>query len=152
MGQGLPENAQRVLIKAKIRAGCILHIFCDFVTPPHNKFVVVVHYDYDEALVLVFLVNSHIHPLVAHNPALRASQIDLRRAEYAFLDHDSYLNCSQVFDDFDIEEVVTHLVSHPNDFKGRLSANEIQEVMQAVAASVTLSEYDKNVILNSLSN
>jgi hypothetical protein len=43
-------------------------------------------------------------------------------------------------------------VSHPNDFKGRLSANEIQEVMQAVAASVTLSEYDKNVILNSLSN
>lgn len=150
MGATLSENAQRALIKARIKAGCIFHIFCDFITPPHNKFVIVVHIDYDEDLLLVFLVNSRIHPFIENNPTLKACQVSLKQITYPFLDHDSHADCSKVFDDIGIEEVVTHILNNRGDIKGDLSEDTVQEIIQAVAIATTITEDDKGLIINSL--
>jgi len=112
--------------------------------------VIVVHVDYDVGLMLVFLINSRIHPLIENNPTLKACQISLKKSKYPFLDHDSYLNCCEVFDSLDIDTAIDHLLRYPKDFKGQLLEEESLEVIQAVNTARTISEYDKSLIIESL--
>ena len=77
----LSRDAQRELIKAKISAGCILYLHCDFITNPAYKFLVVVAIDYDYEILLAFLINSRIHPFIMGKPDLlppTRSEITLR--------------------------------------------------------------------------
>lgn len=148
----LPERAKRTLIKAKIKPGSILHLFCDFIINPDNKFVVVAHIDLDDDFLLVFLINSNIPAFIANDPIRAACQIDLLRSKYKFLDHDSYLNCDKLFDSLDIETVVDHLLKRQRDYKGRLKKGEVIEVLQAVKLTPTISDYDKDLIIKSMGN
>jgi len=150
VGQALPEKAQRALLKAKIKPGCILHTFCDFIADPKSKFVVVVHIDYDEDLMLVFIVNSRVHPLIERDPMLKACQVKLEKATYTFFDHDSYLNCAEVYDPPEIDKIIDHLLVYPQDIRGSLIEKDLLEVIQAVNSATTITEYDKNLIIKSL--
>jgi hypothetical protein len=150
VGWGLPEQAQRELIKLKLKPGCLIHLFCDFTSPPKNKFVVLVHVDYEEDLLLCFIVNSEISSFIRNNPVLSRSQVDLKQTDYKFFIQDSHLDCSSVIDDFKIDAVIDHLIQMPNDYKCVLTENDIFEIIQVVNSSETISDYDKNLIINSL--
>ena len=150
MGLALSKEAQRQLIKSQLKAGCLLHIFCDFTRPPKNKFIVIVHIDFKENLLLCFLVNSEKNSFIESKPELKNSQVELNKNGYSFLTCDSYLNCSEVIDDIDIDEVVDHLMKKPKDNKCILLDNEILEIIQIVKCSTTITDYDKKIIINSL--
>lgn len=138
-------------MRAKLKAGSILYLHVNFTTPPKLKYVVVVHVDGDDHLLLVFLINSIIHPLVERNPYRRACQKPIRKSDYSFLLNEvSYLNCDQLFDDLDYDETIDFLVAHPDNHLGYLLDSEINEVIQAVNAAQTIAEYDKNLIITSL--
>ena len=150
VGQVLPDEAQRALLKAKIKPGCILHTFCGFINNPKNKFVVVAHIDFAEDLILAFIINSRVHPLIEKDPALKTCQVKLEKATYAFLSHDSYLNCAEVCDSLEIDDITTHLLTSPTDIRGCLSEKDLLEVIQVVHSAKTITEYDKNLIIKSL--
>jgi hypothetical protein len=152
MPQLLPGQAQRALLRAKIKSGSIIHLFCNFITVPHNKFVVVIYIDNTDDLILVFFINSEIYPLTAKNPSLMSCQVDLLKSRYLFLDHDSHIDCTNVIDSFSIDEVINHLLQKPDDYKGELLENEISEIVQAVHLAPTISEYDKSLIIDSFEN
>jgi hypothetical protein len=146
----LPEKAQRILLRAKIKPGSIIHLFCNFINPPHNKFVVVTHIDHHEDELLVFFINSAISPFMAKDPNLVACQISLTKIRYPFLDHDSFLNCSKVIDSIDIDTIIDHLLKTPKDLKGVLLKEESSKVVQAVSIAQTISEYDRELIIKSI--
>jgi hypothetical protein len=150
LGRSLSEESQRALIKAKIRPGCILHTFCDFIENPKNKFFVVAHVDFKDELLLIFIINSRIPRFIENNPDLKAGQICLKSLTYPYLDHDSYLNCVELHDELDIDTLVDHLLKTPSDFKGYLSSDDILATISAVGNARTISEYDKALIVKSL--
>jgi len=90
------DAAKRDRSRASIGPGCILRVFCDFIENPKLKFVVVLHVNNDEGLILVFIVNSEIPPFIEHDAHLRAGQILLEQNVYKFFTHDSFLNCTEV--------------------------------------------------------
>ncbi len=77
MGNSLSIASQRALIRAKLKPGSIIHIFCDFTKPPKDKFCVIVHTDYEEGLLLFFLVNSEIAKFIQNEKRLLICQIIL---------------------------------------------------------------------------
>lgn len=149
-GRSLSEQAQRALIKAKIKPGCILRMFCDFISNPKMKFFVVVHVDLSDMLLLIFIINSKIPHFIENNPELKSGQISLKSSVYTFLEHDSVLNCVELLDGLEMDALVDHLLLTPSDYKGELSRDDVLAVISAVGDTRTISDYDKGLIINSL--
>ncbi len=146
----LPGESKKALQKLKIVPGAIVHIFCPYIVNPHEKFVVLVHVDCEDDLVLVFLINSEIHPLIKYNPDKSVCQVEMPVATYSFLDHDSFLDCSEVQEEFGYEELAAHLSGKPEDHKGSLGKDELHKVLQVVKGAKTIPDADKELIINSL--
>jgi hypothetical protein len=145
----LSDESRKSLQKLKIIPGAIVHIYCPYIINPHEKFVVIVHVDIEDDLVLGFFINSEINQLVVSNPDKLKCQIELSEQDYSFLDHDSYLDCSEVQDESGYEEMALHLASKPSDHKGMLDQRDIQKVLEKVREAKTISDYDKSLIADS---
>ena len=80
-------------------------------------------------------------------------QLVLKQEDYSFFSKPvSHLNCAELHDDLDVEFVIDHLLSIPEDYKGMLLDKEIEEIIQIVNETKTIGDYDKNLIFNSLGN
>ena len=137
-------------IKAQLKPGTILHLYCDFIENPKDKFVVVVHVDHEDDLLIVFLVNSKISKLIENDPHLKAGQISMKKSVYTFLDHDSHLNCTEVKYGLDMNYAIDHLLKTPNDYKGDLLDEEKQQIIAFVRISQTITDVDRTLIMKSL--
>jgi hypothetical protein len=146
------EGTKRALIKAKITAGNVFHVFCNFITPPDFKYVVVLYKSDEDDFLLISLINSEINQFIEKDPALKTCQVKLLASNYTFLRHDSYLNCAKVFYQIDVEDIVDHLLVRPQDHKGCIIDGDKLEIIQAIIGAKTLSEIDKNCIVESLGN
>ena len=78
---------------------------CSHTHPPKDKFVVIVC---RESRCLGFLINSEINQFTAKKPHLFQCQVSLKKADYHFLFHDSYLDCARLYP-FDDGELVVGL-------------------------------------------
>ena len=96
-GDFFPEKERADLAEQHLTPGEVLYLFCDFTTPPKEKYFIVASHT---GRPLLFIINSEIHPYVAKRPHLNQCQVQLSVQEYDFLDHDSFANCSKVIDDF----------------------------------------------------
>ncbi|MBW8009961.1 MAG: hypothetical protein FVQ83_01790 [Chloroflexi bacterium] len=139
------------LQQAYIVPGAIVHFFCRHIRNPKNKFVVIVHIDVNDDLVLGFFINSEIYPKISSNPARMACQVELLvKPNYAFLANDSYLDCSEIQEQFGYAELVDHLAQNPNDYICQLEEEEVIDLLQAVHGAKTIMPYDKDLIFKSL--
>lgn len=92
------------------------------------KYVVVVGISTDYALVGSLLVNSKINTIFKNTEGLQNSQVPLKKDDYSFLKHDSYLDCSSIL--------------RPNIVKVLANAQEISE----------LTAEDKSIVKQLLSD
>lgn len=145
----LSGNSKAALQKAKIKPGSIVHFYCHYISNPKNKFLVVVHVDPKEDLVLGFFINSEIHPFLKSNPDLLICQFQMKKAKYGFLINDSFLDCSDLQDQIGLEELAAHLTEVEDDYKGEVAEEDLVEIIQLVNSAKTISEYDKDLIMNS---
>ena len=147
----MPGDYRRELLKAKIQPGCIIHIPCDFIVNPHSKFILICHIDNSNGDVLLFLINSNIHILLANDPRFAKCQVELKNdPPYDFLDHTSYIDCTEVFYDFNIDDIVEHLLVHTEDYKIKISDGILERVIEAVHFAPSVTQIDKDLIIASL--
>jgi len=143
----------RKLIRAKIKPGCIIKIFCDFINNPKYKYCVIVHTDFEDEILLFFLVNSNIPNFIKQRPDLYCCQLTLTKKDYPFFtNEDSYLNCAELFDKLTVDQVIDHLSHVPNDFIGNLNDTEIKSIIEIVHKARTISSDDRELIIASLDN
>jgi len=90
-------------------------LVCDFTKPPKEKFIVLAAPD-DPPLLLV--VNSSIPPFISAKPHLAMCQVALVASDHAFLDHDSFVNCSEVIDSMSSSNLLDQLVADPARIRG----------------------------------
>jgi hypothetical protein len=63
-----------------------------------NKYFAVIGQNQDKGLVGSLLVNSDVNTNIINTKELLDCQFPLQKDEYAFLDYDSYLDCSELFE------------------------------------------------------
>ena len=120
---------------------------CDFTKPPKEKFIVLAAPD-DPPLLLV--VNSSIPPFISAKPHLAMCQVALVASDHAFLDHDSFVNCSEVIDSMSSSNLLDQLVADPARIRGEVSAPARSRIVEAVRKARTISPLHKGRILAAL--
>ena len=116
---------------------CIYHVkHCSHTRPaPKNKFVVIVCRDLK---CMGFLINSEIHPFILKKPELLKSQVKIRASNYNFLDHDSYIDCVELYE-FDDAELL--------DWRAPVNIVTKAEIKKVVGDSDAIVPYHQKLIL-----
>ena len=148
LGNNFPESRRREWAQNQLTPGRVLYLFCEFTTPPKEKYLAIVC---RKPRPLLFLVNSLVSSLVEKNSDLRKCQVSLSARDYDFLRHDSFLNCSEVIDSLQVDEIVDQLVADATRIKGSLNEITIQEITQVVGDARTIIPIHKKLIERALS-
>lgn len=115
---------------------CFYYInYCHQARPtPKPKFVAIVCIDNE---YMVFFIDSRIHIYIRNKPQLMACQVLIKQADYRFLSHDSYIDCSDLieFNSFDLVD--------PRD---SISSKTKKAIQRAVSNAKTISTYYKRLI------
>lgn len=100
---------------------------------------------------LYFVINSEINPYIQQRERLLEQQVLISKTE---LDNrlykDSYLDCSQVLDNFTHQQVCDLIEADRNCYMGRVSDAVISETVRVVKNSMTIRPAEKHLILLAL--
>lgn len=142
-----PPSLAAVSVDSHLKAGAVLRLFCDFTTPPKFKYVMVASIE----PLQVFIINSAIHAYIKSSPTLLADQVDIPQADHSFLAHDSFLNCIQAHQAFDISHVREAMREQFSEiYQGKLQPYLLRNVVEVVENSVNLSRITKNRIIQAI--
>ena len=147
LGDFFPKEEKERYIKRHLQSGQIVYLFCNFTTPPKEKYLVLAGAGNEP---LLFIINSEIHPFIDNNPELRMQQLNVKKSDYDFFDHDSFVNCSKVIESFSKSEIERQLDADVGKIKGKLNRKDIKKIIRIVQNSRTISKHNKNRIINSL--
>lgn len=141
-----PEQKKQFVLKA-LNPGSILHLFCEFITPPKHKFLVLGSV---EPAPILFAINSKVSPYIVARQHLAQCQVMLYQSDHSFLKYDSFLDCTTAIRDFSLDDLLAQVVANFSNIKSRLTEADRAAVMKAVSRSMTLEERVKKVVLQSL--
>jgi hypothetical protein len=101
--------------------------------------------------LLFFVINSNIHKYIEIRPELKKCQVIIPEADYDFLDHDSFIDCSNVIDSIDGLEIINQIGKDLSRLKGELNKATKILIIAAVQTAKTVSPYHKKLIIGALS-
>ena len=100
----------------------------------HKKFLIIGGVAADRILVCTVMINSQINQYIMKRPKLLACQVELKVADYVFLEHDSYANCAQP-----IKAKLELFMVDDLKYCGLLKESDLQQVQQQIIASGALT-------------
>jgi len=134
-------------IRENILPWQIIRLYCQFTTPPKNKYFLIVQI---EPQPLLFMVNSRIHPYVRSRAYLNQCQALLKANQNLFLTHDSYVDCREVCRNFSLNDIATQVEADMRRIKGFISTESQEQVIAAIKISPVLEQKYKNEIVSNL--
>jgi DNA-directed RNA polymerase subunit L len=102
-----------------------------------DKYVVVIGISTDYALVGSLLINSKINTTFKNTKDLQNCQLPLKKADYFFLKHDSYLDCSSI-----LRPMLTKVLANAEDVS-ELTTEDKSIVKQLLSDSTSITPKDK---------
>jgi hypothetical protein len=117
-------------VRERWKAGIVVKLHCDFTDPPKPKRMLIVAANRERPLL--FIINSEPTEFAKANKRLIAQHLLLEKATENFLDHDSYLDCSTAYDNFDKIEIEDALVKDTTLILGDLSAAAAEKVLDII--------------------
>jgi len=120
------------IIDNKIQIGSIVSINCDGID--HPKWNIILDIMDDKCLIASVFINSEINFFHINSPELVALQYPIKKIDFPFLDHDSYIDCSNLFEKHYKEYKVT-LINNAIRKIGELSEPEIESIYEFVRKS-----------------
>jgi len=139
----LPREKRRLILDKQLKSGQILHLYCSFTNPPKNKFLLLL--GSNSPNFSFFVINSAINNFILHNNHLLECQVLIDKRNHPFLDHDSYLDCSKIYQ-IAIDSVKDQLVADSNPIKMSIRADIKRSILDAVRKSKTLTPKEKKDI------
>lgn len=128
--------------------GAVLELHVPVIANPKYKFCVFVAVDDPP---LYFLINSEISPYIAERQHLFEQQVTVPSVELdGRLKWESYLDCSQPYDNFSYQELCNAINANPGCFMGRVSDGLKLAIVAVVEASLTLRPMEKWAIQEGL--
>jgi len=145
LGDMFPKGFENAFAaNRELKVSDVLYLHCDFTTPPKNKYLLVCCCD----PLLVLLINSEISEFIQARPHLLQSQVDVAQADHNFLEWDSFINCIEAHQAFNLEVVKEQITQdYRETLRGEIAEYCMREVYRAVSASQTMARRHKASIL-----
>jgi hypothetical protein len=116
----------------------VYYLFCHHTKPvPKYKYITVAYAE--DSQYIGFLINSQVNKFVRNRSYLMPCEVLIPISEHNFLSYDSYVDCRDAFY-FDDSEL--------SDFRGYLSKNTQQAVLNAIRVCPVLSRRIKKLVLS----
>ena len=137
LGDLFPDELKGQNAENNLRIGSVLRYFNTDTRPPKVKRIVVVGFNEGKILFAYVFINTEINPNIFSSPRMRDLHLAFEASGREYLDHDSYVDCSQIKqEDSDaIKELMTQ------DFSvhiGDLSGNDIEKVVEKLKNAPTI--------------
>lgn len=145
-----PEELRRFYIKEKIKPGVILNYYCDFISDPHNKFIVLVCID---PQIFGFFINSFQNDYHNLLDAYFKAKIPMHKNKYTFLDHGSFLDCSEFVKDITMDGIIRQVMDckdNEEKIKGNVDTETIRGIIKRLNESEILEPIFIKYALNSI--
>lgn len=147
-GDKLPDALRKAAIDRILSAGSVVKVTANFTNPPKLKRFVILC---EQPEVLAFVINSEIGPFIKNRPHLLRCQVTITKAEYDFLDHDSYINCGEVITEKNIGDIRDKLDADIDaEFHGRLNQDTIDQIIAATKYAAAIIPAHKKAIIDAL--
>lgn len=148
LGDLFPKGFENAFaVNRELKVGDVLYLYCDFTNSPKFKYLVVCCCN----PLLVLVINSEINDFIRLRDSLLACQVDIPQADHAFLDWDSYINCVEAQEAFDLEVVKEQLTQNYREvLRGEIADYSMREVYLAVERSEIMLKKHKKLILAAL--
>jgi hypothetical protein len=128
IGDFFPDELKEQLADNNFKIGAVLKYHIDSITPPKPKRLIIVGFDDQKVALATVFINTEINPNVFPTQALRDLNLEFDTINRDYLDHKSYVNCSQIFEQ-DVESVKGLLITDPDVHIGELNSKDLTEVL-----------------------
>ena len=142
LGSCFPDYLRENFSARQITPGSVLRIYASSTTPPKIKRIVILAITDDNICVGYLFVNSEINPNCFPTPELRRLHLPLQTVGRTYLDHDSYLDCSDV-KEIPFNELKEILSNDPQKHIGKLSDSDFKQATELVKSALTISKKQK---------
>lgn len=147
LARSFPPEERLESFNRQFVSGVVIRLFCDFTRPPKEKRLLIIN---TSSRPHFFVINSEINEFKQDRRRLLEQQVLLEAAEYEYLDHDSYVDCSRVWDEFMFDEIKQALISDPGRILGHINSRSAGTIMTVVDDSSTLEPRQKELVISTL--
>ncbi|MDP2303308.1 MAG: hypothetical protein Q8N03_12885 [Ignavibacteria bacterium] len=149
LGDNFPPALKEQQINNSISSGKVLKLFCPFTKPPKEKYLLLISIN---PTVCVFIINSEINLFVQSKYDLQEAQVLIKKNDYNFLDHDSYIACNEVIEYFSLEEIKKQLSQDISRIKGKITPSTRNHILISTNNCRALSKIEKRKIVESMNS
>ncbi len=133
LGKSFPEEYRKKFCQEHLVPGAVLRFQSIHTTPPKIKRCVVIALN-DESVSIALIYFNTQKP---SSPYLHTSQLLLAGEGREYLDHDSYLDCAQLYEEA-LEKIRSMMISDMGIFLGQMSEVDFLEAKNLVASAKSI--------------
>lgn len=148
LGDALSPDDKLKYVRKSLVPGRILHLHCNFTSPPKDKFVVLASI---KPALVIFVINSEINPWLQARADLRDRQVTIGQQGHIYLKRDSFLNCTEAVRQMQLEDIERQLSEDTGNIKDMITASEQEAILYAVKDCRTLSKKEIQWITEAIS-
>lgn len=136
-GDFFPPEFQAEHRERSIRPGAVFRVYVTSTTPPKIKRIVILGINDGQALIGHLFINSNINLHFLNSDELRNLQIELNSAGRDYLEHTSYLDCSDLHK-LSLEDLRQNYEQDSQILLGHMSAEDLTQALEKVRGARTI--------------
>ncbi len=114
----------------EIKIGAVLKYWATETNPPKQKIRIVVGFSNDKVLVATLFINTEINPNVFPTEELRKLHLVFEKSRCEYLDHDSFVDCSQLHE-------------NPTVVSGEVANTDLENIKNIIKNAATITPKQK---------
>jgi hypothetical protein len=137
LGDAFPEEFRKQFAETNLTIGSVIKTFVTDTTPPKIKRFVILGISADKLAIGTLYINSEINPNLFPTVELKNLHLKLVKENREYLDHDSFLDCSKVYEK-EYEDLLAVLQQDASCLIGQLSTDDLKLVKKTVKEARTI--------------
>jgi hypothetical protein len=142
LGDLFPEEFRKEFSERSVERGTVIRTHFTETNPPKIKLYVVLGASNDKIVFGVVLINSQVNPNIFRNPIVRGWHVPISSSDYDFLQHDSFVDCTQVFEK-GTSELLQSVTDAPEVIVGKLHDDDFEAIKRAIKSATTIAKVTK---------
>ncbi|WP_017259097.1 hypothetical protein [Pedobacter arcticus] len=96
LSESFSSKDREEFAKRNLKIGSVIKVFVSDTNPPKEKRLVLVGISYDQIYYASIFLNTEVNANIFYTTALKDLHVELKAIDRAYLDHDSFADCSQI--------------------------------------------------------
>lgn len=139
LGDKFAKEYLESLFSRYLKPGAIFKLLTHHTTPPKIKRFVVVGIEEKIFSIAFLFINSEINLNIIKTPHLKSLQMPLAAYDRTYLDHDSYLDCSHLYE-WSLHHLKEKYISNTKIYLGQLSDSDLEKAKRHITSAKTITK------------